>query len=309
MNDVVMPRTQDESVNLRTVLAQLLRKRWWILAGVVVSTVVFTAAAHWITPVYRVTVVMVTVSSERNSLAGSVSQSLGQIGGGLASLAGLNVGSGDSETQEALGVLRSREFGEQFIKDENLMPQLFASNWDSATQSWKAGKGVPTINKAFNYFNKGIRTVTQDNKTGLTTLQIDWRDRNAAAAWANQLLKRLNAVMRSRAITNADASIAFLERELQTTSVVETREAINRLIETQVKQRMLANVTEEYAFRIVDPAIASDADDPIKPPKTLLLIAGPIVGLLLSVAGVLILGPGGDGVGVGRASGNHRSAI
>jgi uncharacterized protein involved in exopolysaccharide biosynthesis len=307
MNDVVMPRTQDESVNLRTVLAQLLRKRWWILAGVVVSTVVFTAAAHWITPVYRVTVVMVTVSSERNSLAGSVSQSLGQIGGGLASLAGLNVGSGDSETQEALGVLRSREFGEQFIKDENLMPQLFASNWDSATQSWKAGKGVPTINKAFNYFNKGIRTVTQDNKTGLTTLQIDWRDRNAAAAWANQLLKRLNAVMRSRAIANADASIAFLERELQTTSVVETREAINRLIETQVKQRMLANVTEEYAFRVVDPAIAPDADDPAKPPKFLLEVAGPIVGLLLSVAAVLMLGPGGDGAGT--TSGNRRSSI
>jgi uncharacterized protein involved in exopolysaccharide biosynthesis len=307
MNDVVMPRMQDESVNLRTVLAQLLRKRWWILAGVVVSTVVFTAAAHWITPVYRVTVVMVTVSSERNSLAGSVSQSLGQIGGGLASLAGLNVGSGDSETQEALGVLRSREFGEQFIKDENLMPQLFASNWDSATQSWKAGKGVPTINKAFNYFNKGIRTVTQDNKTGLTTLQIDWRDRNAAAAWANQLLKRLNAVMRSRAIANADASIAFLERELQTTSVVETREAINRLIETQVKQRMLANVTEEYAFRVVDPAIAPDADDPAKPPKFLLEVAGPMVGLLLSVAAVLMLGPGGGAAGT--ASGNRPSSI
>ena len=307
MNDVVMPRMQDESVNLRTVLAQLLRKRWWILAGVVVSTVVFTAAAHWITPVYRVTVVMVSVSSERNSLAGSVSQSLGQIGGGLASLAGLNVGSGDSETQEALGVLRSREFGEQFIKDENLMPQLFASNWDSATQSWKAGKGVPTINKAFNYFNKGIRTVTQDNKTGLTTLQIDWRDRNAAAAWANQLLKRLNAVMRSRAIANADASIAFLERELQTTSVVETREAINRLIETQVKQRMLANVTEEYAFRVVDPAIAPDADDPAKPPKFLLEVAGPMVGLLLSVAAVLMLGPGSGAAGT--ASGSRPSSI
>ena len=307
MNDVVMPRTQDESVSLRTVLAQLFSKRWWILSCVVISTAVFTAAAHWITPVYRVTVVMVSVSSERSSLAGSVGQSLGQLGGGLASLAGLNVGPGDPGTQEALGVLRSREFGEQFIKDENLMPQLFASNWDSATQSWKAGKGVPTINKAFNYFNKGIRTVTQDNKTGLTTLQIDWRDRNAAAAWANQLLKRLNAVMRSRAIANADASIAFLEKELQTTSVVETREAINRLIETQVKQRMLANVTEEYAFRVVDPAIAPDADDPAKPPKFLLEVAGPIVGLLLSVAAVLMLGPGGGGAGT--VSGNPRSSI
>jgi uncharacterized protein involved in exopolysaccharide biosynthesis len=308
MNDSKSPLAQ-ESLDVRAVLAQMLHSRWWILAGVLLSSIGFTAAALWMTPIYRAVVVMIPVSSERSSLAGTVGQSLGQFGG-LASLAGLNIGSNESVTQEALGVLRSREFGEQFITDENLLPQLFRSRWDSATQSWKHDvRSVPTINKAFKYFDKDIREVTQDNKTGLTTLQIEWRDRLAAASWANELLKRLNAVMRRRAIANADASIAFLERELQTTSVVETREAINRLIETQVKQRMLANVTEEYAFRIVDPAIAPDADDPIKPPKTLLLIAGPIVGLLLSVAGVLILGPGGEGVGVGRAPGNHRSAI
>jgi uncharacterized protein involved in exopolysaccharide biosynthesis len=305
MNDVVMPRTQDASVNVRMVLAQLRHHGWWVLFAVVISTVGFVAAAHWITPVYRVTVVMVPVSSERNNLAGSVSQSLGQLGGGLASLAGLNVGSSDPETQEALGVLRSRQFGEQFISDENLLPVLFASKWDPATQSWRPGIRVPTLNRAFNYFNK-IRTVTTDQKTGLTTLQIDWRDRNAAAAWANELLRRLNAVMRARAINNAAASIAFLEKELQTTSVVETREAINRLIETQEKQRMLANVTEQYAYRVVDPAIAPDADDPARPPKLLMEIAGPFVGLLLAVAAVLMLGPGGSGVAV---SGNRQSSI
>jgi uncharacterized protein involved in exopolysaccharide biosynthesis len=249
---------------------------------------------------------MVSVSSERNNLAGSVGQSLGQLGGGLASLAGLNVGSSDPETQEALGVLRSREFGERFITDEDLLPQLYAARWDSAAHAWKPGMRVPTINKAFNYFNKSVRTVTQDSKTGLITLQIEWRDRNAAADWANKLLTRLNGAMRSRAIVNADASIAFLERELQTTSVVETREAINRLIETQEKQRMLANVTEQYAFRVVDPAIAPDADDPSKPPKFLMEVAGPIVGLFLSVAVVLMLGPGGGGSGT--ASGNRRSS-
>jgi uncharacterized protein involved in exopolysaccharide biosynthesis len=307
MNDVVMPHTDDGPVNARMVLAQLMHFGWWILAAVVVSTLVFTGLAHWMTPVYRATVVMIPVSSERSNLAGSVGQSLGQLGGGLASLTGLNVGSSDPETEEALGVLRSRQFGEQFIKDENLLPLLYAAIWDPATQAWKPGKHVPTLNRAFNYFNKKIRTVSADQKSGLTTLQIDWRDRTAAAAWANELLRRLNAVMRTRAITNADASIAFLEKELQTTSVVEMREAINRLIETQEKQRMLANVTEQYAFRVVDPAIAPDADDPTRPPKLLMELAGPIVGLLLSVAAVLMLSPAGSGSGT--ASGHRRSSI
>jgi uncharacterized protein involved in exopolysaccharide biosynthesis len=307
MNDVVMPHPQAGSVNVRMVLAQLLRHRWWILAAVLISTFLFTAVARWMTPIYRATVVMIPVSSERSNLAGSVGQSLGQVGSGLASLAGLNVGSSDPETQEALGVLRSRQFGEQFITDENLLPVIYAANWDSSTQSWKPGKRVPTLNKAFNYFNKKIRTVNADQKSGLTTLQIDWRDRTAAAAWANELLKRLNSVMRTRAITNADASIVFLEKELRTTSVVEMRDAINRLIETQEKQRMLANVTEEYAFRVVDPAVAPDADDPSRPPKFLLEVAGPIVGLLLAVAAVLMLSPAGSGGGT--APGLRRSSI
>jgi capsular polysaccharide biosynthesis protein len=198
----------------------------------------------------------------------------------------------DPATQEALGVLRSQQFNEKFILDENLLPQLFASKWDAAHNAWKPDvKSVPTVGRAFKYFNKSIRTITVDNKTGLITLQVDWKNRIAAAAWANELVKRVNAEMRRRAILNADASVTFLEKELATTSVIETREAINRLIETQEKQRMLANVTEEFAFRVVDPAIAPDADDPVKPPKLVLIIAGPLVGLILSVACILLFTP------------------
>jgi uncharacterized protein involved in exopolysaccharide biosynthesis len=292
MHDVAVTHAQDHPVHLRAVLAQLWRTRWWILAAIVVSTTGFTVVARTTTPQFKASVVLFSVSSERSSLAGSVGQTIGQLGGGLASLAGISTAASDPGTQEALGVLRSREFGEQFIKDENLLPQLYAARWDPATQAWKPGVRAPTLNKAFNYFDKGVRTIAQDNKTGLTTLTIEYRDRIAAAAWANELVERLNTVMRKRAIANADASIAFLEKELQITSLIETREAINRLIETQEKQRMLANVTEEYAFRIVDPAIAPDADQPSKPPKFLLEISGPVVGLLLAVAVVLMLGLG-----------------
>jgi len=293
MNDSTNQWTRrDQSLDVRSALRLLLRNRWWILAAVFVSSVGFTATALLMTPVYRAVTVMIPVSSERNNLAGSVSSSLGQLGG-LASLAGLGLGSTDSATAEALGVLRSREFAEKFIIDEKLMPQLFAKSWDSSAHNWKASvHPVPTVGKAFKYFDKKIRTVVQDNKAGLISLQIDWIDREAAAAWANELVKRVNAEMRARAISSAAASIAFLEKELTSTSVVETREAISRLIEAQEKQRMLANVTEEYAFRVVDTAGAPDADDPVKPPKVLLFIAGPLVGLALAIACVLIFAAG-----------------
>jgi len=258
--------------------------------------------------VYRATAVLIPVSAERSSMAGSASSTLGQLGGGLATLAGLNVGTLDPETEEAMGVLRARQFTEKFIVDQNLLPQLYASKWDPRANTWKTGlRSIPTVGRAFKYFNKSIRTVIQDNKTGLISVQVDWRNREAAAAWANELVRRVNAEMRKRAVSNADASIAFLEKELMNTSVVEVREAINRLIETQEKQKMIANVTEEYAFRVVDPAIAPDADDPVRPPKLLLFIAGPIVGLLLSIACVLIFGVGASLSDQGPAT--HGSSI
>jgi uncharacterized protein involved in exopolysaccharide biosynthesis len=187
--------------------------------------------------------------------------------------------------------LRSRQFTERFISDHNLLPKLFAKKWDAANNKWKVTeKEQPTLAKANAYFTKNIRTVAQDKKTGLVTLQIDWRDRNEAAAWANELVQRLNSDMRIRAIAKTDASVGYLEKELKTTSLIGTPEAINRLIESQVKQRMLASVSQEYSFRVVDKAMAVDEDDPIKPKKLLLLIAGPFFGSFLGILLVLVTG-------------------
>ena len=122
-------------------------------------------------------------------------------------------------------------------------------------------------------------------------MQIDWKNRFEAAQWANELVRRLNQEMRSRATTEADASLGYLSKELQATAVVPIRDAISHLIETQVKKRMLANVTEEYSFRIVDHALPADADDPERPKKLLMFVGGPLVGLLLGVLLVLVSSP------------------
>jgi uncharacterized protein involved in exopolysaccharide biosynthesis len=209
--------------------------------------------------------------------------------GGIASLAGVNIGSVDTQTEEALAVLRSRSFTERFIADKNLMPQMFPREWDKTRNNWKRpASKQPTFARAYRYFDKKIRAVVQDKKTGLVTLRIDWRDCVAGAEWANELVARLNAEMRGRAIREADASIKFLEKELPNTSEVEVRDAINRLIEAEFKQRMLASVTQEYAFRVADPALPADPADPLWPQRTLLLIGGAILGLLVGVFVVLL---------------------
>lgn len=282
VNTQIIEQSAVAGTDLQILIARLSARRAWLITAVLVSTAAFVLAAFVMTPVYRAATVLISASEERNTMSSSLNSALGQLGG-LASLAGITLGSSDNATEEALAVLRSRQFTERFISDLNLRPELFAEKWDAQRGEWKVrAERQPTPARAFKRFAK-LRTIKQDKKTGLVTLQIDWKDRLKAAQWSNELARRLNAEMRARAIENAEAALKFLERELESTTVVETRQAINRLIEAQVRQRMIANVTQEYAFRVVDPALPADDDDPIRPQKVLLAMLGPLVGLVLGV--------------------------
>lgn len=277
-----------DAIDLKAWLRDLWAGRWWLVGGVLVAAVAATVLAFMTVPIYRATALLAPASLDRNNMSGVLGSALGQLGG-LASLAGINVNTGDAETQEALAVLRSRRFSETFIKDKNLIPRFFARRWDAAAERWKGSEDDwPTPARAYKYFDRKVRSIVQDKKTGLISLQIDWRNRAEAASWANELVQRLNAEMRARAISKAGASIGYLQKELALTQDIGTREAINRLIEAQIKQRMLANVTEEYAFRVVDPALAPDPKDMLKPQKVLTIVIGSLLGGLLAAVAVLL---------------------
>lgn len=279
----------DEGIVNGELLASVLWPRRWLIAAVaIISTGLFSALGFLLHPVYRAAAVLVAATPDRSALGGSLSSTLGSVGE-LASLAGIGLPNGDAAVEEALAVLQSREFTQTFIAEHNLMPELFSKNWDPVSNTWKVPAAKrPTPAKAFRFFDN-IRTVKRDTKTGLITLQIDWKNRFDAAAWVNALVAALNAEMRGRAITQADASLGYLQKELGATSDVGTRDAVNRLIEGQIKQRMLANVTQEYSLRFVDRALVADADDPVGPRKLVLIVVGLFLGLVCGIAVALIL--------------------
>lgn len=279
--------------DLRAVLTKLWSRRLWILASAVLFTIVFGIAAFTMTPVYEASTVLVPANADRSGLQSALGSTLGQLSG-LAAIVGLGVNSGSAQTQEALAVLRSREFTEAFIRDENLLPELFKDQWDAEAGRWRGeeeGEEPPTAAQAFQYFHNEIRTVTLNGQTGLVTLSIEWTDPEKCALWANKLVERLNEEIRTRAIANTNASIGFLERELVTTGAIETRAAINRLMEVQINQRMLANVTREYAFRVADRALPPDPDDEIRPNKPVLVLLGWLFGTMAGAVLSLIVKP------------------
>lgn len=268
---------EDDEINLLDYWRILMRYKWLIVLVTVISAAGTIALAFSMTPIYRSEVTLAPAGEDK----GSASALAGQFGG-LASLAGVNLGGGGGKTQEAIATLESRLFTDAFIKEENLMPTLFPDLWDEATKSWNVvdEKTKPTSWKAYKIFSE-IRSISEDKKSGMYTLSFEWSDPELATYWANQIVKRINKHQKAAAINEAQQSIAYLTNELKQTSVVEMRQSIFRLIESQTKSIMLANVRDEFAFKIIDPAVVPE--DKIKPKKSLMAILGTIVGFMLGV--------------------------
>jgi uncharacterized protein involved in exopolysaccharide biosynthesis len=120
----------------------------------------------------------------------------------------------------------------------------------------------------------------------LVTLVVEWRSPQLVAQWANGLIEMANERLRDEAISNANQSIEYLEKELAKTSVVELRQAIYQLIEQQVNNSMVANVQHDYAFHFIDKAVVPESR--VSPKRTIMTIVGAVLGLFIGVVVVLM---------------------
>ena len=109
--------------------------------------------------------------------------------------------------------------------------------------------------KQINFFKKKIRTVTTDAKSGLVTLTVRWTDPHTAAKWANDLVHLTNQYRRERAIKESEQNIAYLTAEAGKTDVLGVRQAIYSILQNEISKMMLARGNEQYALKVIDPAI------------------------------------------------------
>lgn len=273
---------QEDEVNLLDYWRIVKTYKRMIYSIVLIVTALIVMLAFWMKPVYK-SEVLLAPSQEKKS-GGGLAKLASQFGG-LASMAGLNIGGSGDSIEVAVATLKSREFTIQFIKDNNLMPVLYSKKWDAENKRWDVDdpKKIPTFNKAYMMFSKKVRSISEDKNTGLITLSIQWKDPVLAAKWANQMVNRLNNLMRQKAIDEAQKSVAYLNKELEKTSVVELQQAIYSLIESQINNIMLANVRNEYSFKIIDPAVPPDNNDFVKPRRALMIIIAFIMSSFFAV--------------------------
>jgi uncharacterized protein involved in exopolysaccharide biosynthesis len=267
-----VPLYKADTIDVFAVVHVLWRYKYFV---VLVGFVFAVAAAVWAlaaTPIYRAEAVVVPAREDGVNDSSSVAGRFG----GLASLAGINLGNGGGDAaSNSMAVLRSRRLIEEFIKRNDLLPALFP-----------AANVPPTLGFAVDRFRQAIVSIVTDKDRGTTGIAINWTDPNVAATWANELVAMANDLIRKRALEDSSRNIEYLNRQLDQTNVVELRRVLYSLVQAETQKTMLANARSEYAFTVIDPAVAPESR--ISPKRTLMVLTGGVLGLFVAVIGVLL---------------------
>jgi uncharacterized protein involved in exopolysaccharide biosynthesis len=248
-------------------IVAILRVIWGYRYSIGSVSIVFALIAAYIAltakEIYRAEVIVTEVHD--NGLSGGGGGLTSQLGG-LASLAGLNVGGGADPSKQ--GILASRHLVEELIRAQNLVPQLTA----------KTGKG-DTVWFAVKHFQETVVVVHDDQLKGLTSVTMDWTDPVVAAKWANDFVALANELIRAHDLEAATRNVDYLNKQIAQTTDVEIQHSLYNLLENETKKLMLANARREYAFRIVDPAVPPELRH--SPRRALWVLSGLVLGFLV----------------------------
>jgi uncharacterized protein involved in exopolysaccharide biosynthesis len=270
------PSTGEDEIDLLELIRTLLQGWKTIVCITIICTGLAVAYALNAPDVFKAEALLAPAQEEQSGGSSALSQF-----GGIAAMAGISIPSG-SNVEQVVATLNSRKFLRAYIQQNKLLPVLFEEIWDADSQAWLVTSvdDEPTELKAIESF-KACLSVDEDKKSGLITLSISWKDPGVAAQWANDLVKQLNELLREQAISDSQQRVGYLEQELAKTTLQDMRAVLYNLLESEKQKAMLANVNEDFALEIIDPAVAPEMRD--KPNRQLIVVLGCLCGGFLGI--------------------------
>ncbi|MGL4475798.1 MAG: Wzz/FepE/Etk N-terminal domain-containing protein [Shewanella sp.] len=296
-------QTNDDEIDLRELFSVIWQGKWLIIAVTAVFAIGAVVYAIMQPNIYKAEALLAPAETEQSG--GGLSALAGQFGG-LASMAGINLGGGSSDkSQLAIEVMKSRQFIGDFIKKHQILPELMAAEkWDMAsnnvvydpklydatTKTWirvvnAPFQPEPSLQEAYKAFTK-IMAVNSAKDTGMVTVSVESVSPYVAKQWVDWLVQDINEVMKKRDVMEAERGQAFLEQQLRETKIADMRSVLYQLMEQAQKTIMFANVREEYVFNTIDPALVPE--EKAKPKRALICILGTMLGGMLGVMIVLV---------------------
>jgi len=297
---------QDDEINLLE-LWQVVWRRRKLIAYITIACVVATVIVSLcMRNIYESSAVITPVESKSSGGGGMAAALAAMGGGGLGGLIGLPESASSSEI---MLLLNSNILREKIIKEYNLLPVLFSDQWDENKKAWKKGSGfslnpltwisklitvvkpadkkgakkepgVPDMWDALRAL-QGLVQIKSNVKEKSITISVQFDDPVIAANIAGYVVAALNDHMSSEAKRVAAVNKKYLEEQLLQTADPLIKQKIYNMIAQQVETTMMAEVKENFSFKVIDPPKVPDRK--IKPKRAQMVALSFVVSLFMGV--------------------------
>ena len=288
--------SQSEVINLSNILNKVYSERKIVIISTVLAVVLSVIYALSLPNIYKSS----TLFTSNNETSSMTSGAMRSQFGSLASLAGIQIpnSSGSDKTLIAIEMLKSKKFFSDYLY-ENILIELMASEgwdqgskkllldnekYDANTKEWIRNvnpplQKKPSTQEAHNAF---LRLFSLEEKDPpFYEITVLHQSPIVAMRWNKLIMQSINEALRVYDVENSSKAIEFLMREMQKNNQVVLNDVFASLIEQQTQKMMLADISEEYALRTIDPAVASEQR--FSPKRRVIVILGATLGLIISL--------------------------
>lgn len=281
-------------------LMELITVAWNAKLSIVLITSIFTISSV----IYSLLVTELWTSSSlvKTVAAADIQSSQRRVGtmadmGSIAMSAQGYVRGDPTRRDIFMATMKSRDFLNHLLTFDDILPNLVATKrYNKETEKIEYNEEIYTPDTGWvngyppfheiqaAYFNS-VQAYT-NGRTGLITINVTHQSPVFAYDFLSKIIEEVNSRSRAKDRVEAEATLIYLNDELQNTTQGDIKLAINQLIESQLKSKMLANVKKNHFIEPIDmPYIPEQRTSPR---RTLIVIIATISGFLLSFLGNLL---------------------
>ena len=209
---------------------------------------------------------------------------------GLAAMAGFSIGSRQSRINEALATLNSFEFNKNFLAQNEasflLKPGSENNRAISYINKMIVGDKELTEWKKYKRFIKNVG-IEWNEKEGLLSVSVTSINRAQSILILEKYINYINSYLKNNDEKNINSRIKFIKNEISENNEMEIKKSLYELLEVQLQKKMLANTSEQYAFKVIQPAYSPD--EKYSPRRSILVVIYTIFGVFLGVTHIIFI--------------------
>ncbi|KAB7892647.1 Wzz/FepE/Etk N-terminal domain-containing protein [Poseidonibacter ostreae] len=286
MNNTNQEFIEEDEIDLRELFNTILRYKYKIAAFSFIVVLLTLFYVLSIPNSYKSEIILAP-QSESKSASGGLA--------GLASLAGVSLGGGNSKDPFTMmqTTLKDYEFNKLLIEKYNLADKLanpqnlvFAMGIDSFYSKKEKNNKIISKEELIFSTNKSLNSIlslSSDKKSGLIVLSAEHVDRFLAKELVDIYLEELISKIKFQDMKEIDKQIDYYKKELSSTYDVSLKEQLSKSLSALMQKRVFSLANDYYFVSKLTDSRVAYIKEKTNPKRALILTVSFVTSIILGI--------------------------